>query len=91
MGYWNKRVFTSIMLGILFSILFASADDAKFDEEKSIASIPFIQPASAQQSIPKPILSFTTTEEYEASGNQYIRYRLTVDNWQSYPQYLFDN
>jgi len=27
--YWNKQVFTSILLGILFSILFASADDAK--------------------------------------------------------------
>jgi len=52
MWYWNKRVFTSILLGILFSILFASADDAKSDEEKSIASIPFIQPASAQQSSP---------------------------------------
>ncbi len=52
MGYWNKRVFTSILLGILFSILFASAVDSQSDEEKSIASIPFIQPASAQQSSP---------------------------------------
>jgi len=40
--------------------------------------------------IPRPVLSFITTEEYEASGNQYIQYRLTVDNWQSYPQYLFE-
>ena len=38
---------------------------------------------------PEPILSFTTTREYESSGNQYIQYNLTVDNWQSYPQYLF--
>jgi len=26
LGYWDKRVFTSILLGILFSILFASAE-----------------------------------------------------------------
>ncbi len=38
------------MVGILFSILFASLDDSQSDEEKSIASIPFIQPVSAQQS-----------------------------------------
>ena len=167
MWYWNKLLITSILLGILFSILFASADDAKSDEEKSIVSIPLIQSASAQQSsspsgyieqesysgdcgerpsgtvcmgysdgyvwlisdgklameniqedgnnvqiivgfnahyyhildtnlvkttplIPRPVLSFITTEEYEASGNQYIRYHLTVDNWKSYPQYLFE-
>ena len=35
------------MLGILFSILFTSAVDSQSDEEKSIASIPLIQPASA--------------------------------------------
>jgi len=170
LAYRNKRVFTSILLGILFLILFTSADDAKSNEEKSIASIPLIQPASAQQSspppgyieqesypgdcklrpsgttcygfsdgyiwllsdfkqgfeeiqedgknvevvvgnnaryyhilnpnlvktepvpepAPKPILSFTTTREYESSGNQYIQYNLNVDNWQSYPQYLFE-
>jgi len=97
MGYRNKQLFTSILLGILFSILFASTDDAKSDEEKNIASIPFIQPASAQQSspspepTPKPILSFTATEEKESGGNQLISYSLTVVNWQSYPQYLFVN
>jgi len=48
--YWNKQVFASILLGILFSILFASAIDSQSDEEKSIASIPFIQPASAHVS-----------------------------------------
>jgi len=52
LGYWNKQVFTSILLGILFSILFASAVDSQSGEEKSIASIPLIQPASAQQSSP---------------------------------------
>ncbi len=40
------------MLCISFSILFASAIDSQSDEEKSIASIPLIQPASAQQSSP---------------------------------------
>jgi len=52
MAYLNKQVFTTILLGILFSILFASAVDSQSGEEKSIASIPFIQPASAQQSSP---------------------------------------
>jgi len=78
MGYWNKQVFTSILLGILFSILFAS--------------IPFIESASAQQSstLPEPILRFTTAEEYYADGRQYFQYHLTVDNWENYPQYLFE-
>jgi len=48
MGNWNKRVFTSILI-ILFSILFASSVDSQSDEEKSIASIPFIQVASVYQ------------------------------------------
>jgi len=90
MGYWNKQVFTSILLGILFSILFASTVDSQSDEEKNIASIPFIQPASAQQvPLPDPILRFTTAEEYYADGTQYFQYHLTVDNWQNYTQYLF--
>jgi len=46
MGNRNKRVFTSILI-ILFSILFASEIDSQSGEEKSIVSIPFIQPASA--------------------------------------------
>jgi len=74
--YWNKQVFTSILLGILFSILFAS--------------IPFIESASAQQSsLPEPILRFTTAEEYYVDVSQYFRYHLTIDNWESYPQTLF--
>jgi len=78
------------MLGILFSILFVSAIDSQSDEEKSFASISLIQPVSAYQApLPEPILRFTTAEEYYLDVSQYFRYHLTIDNWESYPQYLF--
>jgi len=72
MGNWNKRVFTSIMFSVLFSILFASAIDSQSDEEKSIVSIPFMQPASAQQSSPPP--GYIEKEPYFGNCNlsQYL-------------------
>jgi len=72
--YWNNRVFTSILLVILFSILFASTVDSQSDEEKSIASIPFIQPASAQQSTSLP--GYIEQESY--SGDCKLRPSGTV-------------
>jgi len=44
----DSRIVISVIVGILFLILFTSADDAKSYEEKRIASISFIQPAYAQ-------------------------------------------
>lgn len=39
--------------------------------------------------IPNPQLVLTSIEEYEVSGNQFVRYRLSIDNWNSYPPELF--
>ncbi len=37
----------------------------------------------------KPVLAFLGTENYTVDGTPYTRYRLSVSNWQLYPQELF--
>ncbi len=40
-------------------------------------------------SIPDPVLVFTGTEDYEAQGQQWTRYCLSVSNRHAYPAWLF--
>ncbi|KAF5424303.1 MAG: PEGA domain-containing protein [Candidatus Methanocomedens sp.] len=41
--------------------------------------------------IPLPKLVFIGSEEYEVRGNQFIRYRLSVENWEEFPTILFES
>lgn len=38
----------------------------------------------------KPELTLKGTEEYEANGKTWIRYRLNVENWQDFPSEFFE-
>ena len=42
------------------------------------------------QSIPKPELILSGTEEYEASGQHWVRYELAIANWTAFPPELFE-
>jgi len=45
---------------------------------------------AAPPPIPDPILKFTGTEEYTVAGKQFLLYRLSIDNWNSYFARLFE-
>ncbi len=42
------------------------------------------------QDIPSPQLQITGTEDYSVSGNDFIRYKIPVANWNVYPPELFE-
>jgi len=47
------------------------------------------QGQTVRQNLPNPILVFTGTEEYEASGKKWVRYKYSVYNSSAYPDELF--
>ena len=45
--------------------------------------------ATAQQTLPNPVLVFTAPEYFQNGGKQWVRYRYNVDNFSSYPKEMF--
>ncbi|NJM14657.1 MAG: hypothetical protein HC896_04090 [Bacteroidales bacterium] len=41
-------------------------------------------------SLPNPKLALEGVEDYQVSGNKFVRFKLNVTNFASYPDYLFD-
>lgn len=48
------------------------------------------QPVSAQTSLPQPVLVYLGPEFIERNGQQYTRYKYTVENLVAYPADLFE-
>ena len=40
--------------------------------------------------LPNPVLNLKSVEPYSVSGNEFIRYRLEVENWTDFPNILFE-
>jgi len=48
------------------------------------------EPQICYPNLPPPQLVLTGTEDYVAGGREFVRYRLLVNNWNFYPQELFE-
>ncbi|MCD4766776.1 MAG: hypothetical protein K8R34_09725 [Methanosarcinales archaeon] len=60
------------------------------EEKKYRSNEVTILQETTTQIIPQPKLTFIGSEEYEVRGNQFTRYRLSVENWEEFPTILFE-
>ena len=62
------------------------------DNDNLTSSVPVtitIKETRVPEVIPNPQLVLTNTEEYEVRGNQFVRYSMTIENWEKYSPELF--
>jgi hypothetical protein len=81
---------TSGMAGKKYDVTFMVCDDCPKGKLCDSKTITITVDSICHSGLPQPILSFKSTEEYSGSdGNVYIRFRLTVDNRDQYPDDMF--
>lgn len=54
-----------------------------------IAALSLVNAYAQSEATVNPVLIFTGTEDYEAGGKQWTRYRYRVDNMTSFPEEIF--
>ncbi len=66
----------------------AMGDGASYGDQ--LVTIEVTPPYNCYLSTPDPVLVFEGTEDYEANGQLWTRYLLTVTNWADYPDEMFE-
>ena len=63
--------------------------DDSFAEAAADSPIPE-EELVVETTLPNPVLSYLGSEEYTVRGNTFVRFNLKVENWQDYPNGLFE-